>query len=103
MNEQTYSDLQELTGHESGAVQYSDGNIWVGNWVGISGIPRLFATGMIGLGETLTAIPCDVPEEVKQAMNDHEREQGTEVSAEGFTAWEVNGGEAIVVIQGDWA
>ncbi|GJQ37494.1 MAG: hypothetical protein DYG87_03750 [Anaerolineae bacterium CFX3] len=99
----TYDDLQELTGHESGAVQYGDGSIWIGNWTGINGIPRLFATGTIGLGGTLTAVPCNVPEDVELAMNDHEREQGTEVSTEGFAAWEVNGGEVIVVTQSEWA
>ena len=102
MDEETYNDLQELTGQESGAVQYGDGSIWIGNWTQVNGIPRMFATGMIGLGETLTAVPCDVPDEVKQAMNDHEREQDTQVSTEGFTAWRVND-EITVAIQNDWA
>ena len=103
MSEKNFEDLQELTGQESGAVQYGDGSIWVGNWTSISGIPRMFATGMIGLGETLTAVSCEVPEEVKRAMNDHEREQGMEVSNDGFTAWKVNDGEVIVVTQSEWA
>jgi hypothetical protein len=102
MDEETYSDLQELTRHESGAVQFADGEILICNWTQVNGIPRIFATGLIGLGETLTAVPCDVPAEVKQAMNDHEREQGTEASSEGFTAWRVND-EVTVVIQSDWA
>jgi hypothetical protein len=102
MDEQTYNDLQELTGHESGAVQYGDGEILICNWTQVQGIPHLFVTGIIGLGETLTAIPCDVPEEVKQAMNEHEREQGTEASTAGFSAWKVSD-EVIVVIQNDWA
>lgn len=102
MDNKTFEDLQELTGQESGAVQYGDGSIWVGNWTQVNGIPRMFATGLIGLGETLTAIPCEVPEEVKQAMNDHEREQGTEASQDGFTAWRVND-EITVVIQNGWA
>lgn len=102
MTEETYSDLQELTGHESGAVQYADGEILVCNWTQVQGIPRMFATGLIGLGETLTAVPCEVPEEVQQAMNEHEREQGTNASTEGFTAWRVND-EVTVVIQNEWA
>lgn len=102
MTEETYSDLQELTGHESGAVQYADGEILVCNWTQVQGIPRMFATGLIGLGETLTAAPCEVPEEVQQAMNEHEREQGTNASTEGFTAWRVND-EVTVVIQNEWA
>lgn len=102
MTEETYKDLQELTGHESGAVQYSDGEILICNWTQVQGIPRMFATGLIGLGETLTAEACEVPEEVKQAMNEHEREQGSEASTEGFTAWRVNG-EVTVVTQYEWA
>jgi len=102
MTEKTYQDLQELTGQESGAVLYADGAILICNWTQVQGIPRMFATGLIGLGETLTAVPCEVPEEVKQAMNDHEREQGTEVSQDGFTAWRVND-EVTVVTQNHWA
>ncbi|MDP1547393.1 MAG: hypothetical protein Q8L87_15390 [Anaerolineales bacterium] len=102
MTQETYNDLQELTGQESGAVQYADGEILICNWTQVQGIPRMFATGLIGMGETLTAVPCGVPSEVKQAMNEHEREQGTEASTEGFTAWRVND-EVTVVTQNDWA
>lgn len=101
MTQKTYQDLQELTGKESGAVLYVDGAILICNWTQVQGIPRMFATGLIGLGETLTAVPCEVPEEVKQAMNDHEREQGAEVSKNGFRAWRVNG-KVIVVTQANW-
>lgn len=97
----TYTNLQELTHQESGAVQYGN-DIWIGNWSSIEGLPREFYTGTIGLGETITAKRCRVPAEVKQAMNDHEREQGTEVSRTGFKAWNVNDGEAIVVTQFYW-
>ena len=44
MSEETFEDLQELTGQESGAVQYADGGIFVGNWTQVNGIPRVFAT-----------------------------------------------------------
>jgi hypothetical protein len=102
MNEITYTDLQELTGQESGAVQYADGEILICNWTQVNGVPRMFATGLIGLGETLTAISCNVPDKVIQAMNEHEREQGNEASTEGFTAWLVND-EITIVTQNEWA
>ena len=102
MKEENDNTLQDLTGQESGPVQYGDGSIWIGNWTQVNGIPRVFATGLIGLGETLTAVTCEVPEEVKQAMNDHERTQSTEASTEGFTAWRVND-EVTVVTQNEWA
>ena len=100
----TYEDLQELTGHESGAIRYSDGAIWIGNWTQVQGIPRLLEPiGMIGLGETLTARRFPVPAEVKKAMQDHEWNQGAEaVSEKGFSAWLVNG-DTVVVVQENWA
>lgn len=103
MIEENYNDLQELTGHESGAVQYADGAILVCNWTQVQGIPRMCATGLIGLGETLTAVSCDVPDAVKQAMTEHEREQGADANTEAFAcAWRVND-EITVVTQSDWA
>lgn len=93
--------LQELTRQESGAVQYSDGTIWIGNWTGIEGIPRAFVTGMIGLGEPLTARVCAAPRDVVRAMQEHEREQETEVSRTGFRAWRVN--DVVVVVNRAWA
>ena len=103
MSEKTFSNLQELTGHESGAIQYSDGTIWIGNWSGIEGMPReLSPIGMIGLGEPLTAERCSVPIEVKLAMQGHERGQGTPVNSNDFCSWRVNG-DTVVTIQDDWA
>ncbi|GAB4504357.1 MAG: hypothetical protein Fur0043_13510 [Anaerolineales bacterium] len=55
MNEITYTDLQDLTGHESGALLFENGDIIICNWSQVQGIPRLFVTGLVGLGEVLTA------------------------------------------------
>ena len=96
-----YTNLQELTGHESGAVLYPGGEIWVGNWAGIAGLPRQFITGLIGLGEPLAAERCATPIPVMYAMQDHERAQDGEVSKSGFRAWKVN--DSTVVIQKGWA
>jgi hypothetical protein len=102
MARKIYQNLQDLTGHESGAVLFEEsGEILICNWSQVQGIPRVFVTGIIGLGEPLTAVPCAVPKEVKRAMNDHEREQGAEVSKNGFRAWRVNG-KVIVVTQANW-
>ena len=100
----TYRNLQDLTGHESGAVQYENDGIWIGNWSGFDGIPRSFASSTIGLGEKMTAEKCRVPNDVKEAMQAHEAqelEQGADsVNVTGFSAWEVN--DAVVVVQDDW-
>lgn len=94
--------LQDATGRESGAVQYSDGSIWIGNWCSIEGIPRLFATGTIGLGEDLSDTHrCDLPVDVIAAMLDHERSQGDVVSnTADFSAITVAG--VVVVTSSKW-
>ena len=44
--------LQELTGYESGVVFFKESEEgFITNWVGINGIPRIFVTGVIGLGD----------------------------------------------------
>lgn len=94
--------LQDLTGQESGAVLYDGGDIWIGNWTGINGLPREFATGTIGLSESLDdAEPCDVPSEAIEAMEQHAADNGDETSEmETYKAWRVDG--ATVVVCRDW-
>jgi hypothetical protein len=50
--------LQEVTGHESGAIIFEGGDIIICNWSDCDGIPRLdpFGYGVIGLGEELEVI-----------------------------------------------
>jgi L-cysteine desulfidase len=44
--------LQELTGYESGVVIFKESEEgFITNWSGVDGIPRLFATGLIGFGD----------------------------------------------------
>jgi hypothetical protein len=96
--------LQDITGHESGAVYWPEsGEIIICNWSNIDGLPRIFATGaLIGLGEDLSgARRVAAPAAVKRAMQAHEREQGTPVSKTGFRALAVAG--AVVVTQEGWA
>lgn len=45
--------LLELTGQESGIVIYDGKEAIVCNWSGINGYPRLFVTGILGLGEEI--------------------------------------------------
>lgn len=108
--EETYTTLQEITGQESGAVLYIDGEIWIGNWSSIAGIPRTFAGAIIGLGEDLTAVPCDVPTSVILAMLTHEgieaKLEDVDVYEHKFAAWKVNAwrvkDDYIVVTNIDW-
>jgi hypothetical protein len=87
--DEAYTDLQSLTGHESGALQYEDGSVMILNWASISGIPRTFVGHPIGLGETLVRRRTATPYAAKKAMQQHEREQGTPISQTGFRAWQV--------------
>ena len=101
MPKKTYRNLQDLTGQESGAVQYGGDDIWIGNWSSFDGLPRSFALGTIGLGEEMTAKQCRVPNDVKEAMQAHELEQGADsINVTGFYAWKVN--DVVVVVQDDW-
>lgn len=51
----TVTTLQELTGQESGIVVYGNKGILC-NWSGIFGLPRMFATGLIGLNEAIPVV-----------------------------------------------
>jgi len=97
--------LQDVTGNESGAVQYDDGGIWIGNWSGINGIPRLLEPiGVIGLDEEMDGESCEVPPDVMTAMIEHEASDdggGERVSEAGdFRA--VRCGNVIVVTSTQW-
>jgi len=65
--------LMELTGVESGVVLYGNEGI-VSNWSAISGLPRLFATGVIGLGDGDDLEPT--------TLSDGETEQALECARE---------------------
>ena|SRR5690606_25178155 len=47
--------LQELTGQESGIIIY-DGKGILCNWSSINGFPRIFAFGLVGLGEEIPEV-----------------------------------------------
>ena len=53
---ETVTNLTDLTGgRESGIVLYGETGI-ICNWTQINGLPKMFATGLIGLGETITVV-----------------------------------------------
>ena len=58
--------LEELTGQESGIVVFGNTTreAIVCNWAGINGLPRLFATGLIGLGDLSDAMLAADPRPV---------------------------------------
>ena len=66
--------LQEIcTNHnESGIVLFEDKAAIICNWNGINGIPRLFVTGIIGLGEELNVIKRFKIESWKNFVTDYE-------------------------------
>jgi hypothetical protein len=60
-------DLQELTGQESGIVVFfGEGKpqAVVCNWAGVAGLPRLFGSGVVGLGEELERVEPEACENV---------------------------------------
>jgi len=68
-------DLQELTGHESGAILWPNGEIMVCNWAGTPGLPRIdpFGITTVGMGDNISNFKrCDPPANVIEAMIDHD-------------------------------
>jgi len=53
-DEERFSDLKEATGQESGIVLYANGDAIIANWSSCNGLPRVFAGGLIGMGEEIT-------------------------------------------------
>lgn len=45
--EEFFSDLRDITGQESGIILYKNGNAIIANWASFSGLPRVFAGGLI--------------------------------------------------------
>lgn len=48
-----FENLQELTGQESGIIIFDNKEGILCNWSHTNGIPRMFATGLIGMGEEI--------------------------------------------------
>ena len=104
--------LQDYTSRESGAIVYEDGNIVIGNWAGINGIPREFAGAWVGLndlqdenGDLLTFESIEVPDDAKRALLEHEQlvEPGCEPSPDNaFSAIEIPSLNVIVVWSSEW-
>ena len=101
--------LQDVTGQESGAVIYGN-EVLVLNWSSVSGLPHLFATGAIGLGEDLESLAERVDEagmdasEIALALEagrDECARNGDEPTVAISGAWRVK--DALVVTFEDWA
>jgi hypothetical protein len=90
-----------MTGNESGAVKYTDGNIWIGNWSSFDGLPHVLEPiGTIGLGEEIIVEDdtVDAPLDVILAMDEHTIENGdTPDPTDTHSAWLLEGGEVVVI------
>ena len=63
--------LQDLTGQESGIVIYGREGILC-NWSSIKGFPRIFATGLIGLGEEIPEVEGEHTNDLSSVLEDVE-------------------------------
>lgn len=64
-----FKNLQELTGQESGIVVYQDREAILCNWSSIDGLPRMFATGLIGLGEEIPDVDGEHTDNLADLLN----------------------------------
>lgn len=96
--EKTYKRLQDLTGHEAGIIEYESGETLICNWSHDDGIPRMFATGLIGFGEEFTAKRIAMPNHLKKLMQQHDKENGCKQYVNGYRAWKVTCGEETLIV-----
>ena len=64
--------LQDLTGQESGVVIYGNGEAIICNWTGFRGLPRVFVTGLIGLGEDIPEVEPEIADSATIADHLHD-------------------------------
>jgi len=96
----TYANLQELSGYESGLIDYGDGELAILNWSHVQGIPRELASQWIGLGDEIIAQSCPTPKNHIQAMSEHsEHEQ--DHNQDNYQSWKIQDG-IIVTINKNW-
>ena len=87
----TVSGLEELTDQESGIIVYGNRDVVICNWRGVSGLPRVFMGGLVGLGEELEAEPGEDVKDVACFLDDEYGLQNLDV------IYDVNGDMAELV------
>ena len=102
----TVEDLQELTGQESGIVIYDGREAILCNWSSIKGLPRVFATGLIGMGENIPEVEGEHSDNLVDLLDgidiyDYSAEQSDEPPKSG-TVYEIND-NVTVIAPDDWA
>ena len=101
-----FNDLQELTGQESGIVIYNNNEGILCNWSSINGLPRMFATGLIGMGEEIPEVKGERVEDLSDLFDgveinifaDYDEE---ELPQSGTVYYLPN--DVIVIAPDDWA
>lgn len=97
------NDLFDVTGHESGAILYPDGSIFIGSWIGTRGIPIQFTENVwVNWYKIRYIRRIPTPRIMKVAMNEYEVKMGHTPSKTGFKSWLIND-EFIVTTQEFWA
>lgn len=103
--------LEELTNRESGIVLYETSEAILCNWSGIDGLPRMFATGIVGLGDLPDVETVEETTDCRKLLDgvsfiysDMEDSQFTEEFAESVPATIFNLTDGTtVIVPFDWA
>ena len=101
-----YTNLQELTGRESGIVVYGDKGLLC-NWASFEGLPRPFATGLIGMGEKIPEAAGERIEDLNVLLDGVDVESAYEIVAEDHVlaagvVYRISD-EVMVVVPDGWA
>ncbi len=101
----THRTLQDLTGYESGLVLYHESHEAICcNWSSINGLPRIFATGVIGLGEDIPATESEQITDVREMLEGfrlvHDDSNGDVFGETAGTAYTITDDVTVITFEG---
>lgn len=97
--------LQKLTGHESGLVLYHESQEAICcNWSSVNGLRRIFATGVVGLGEELPHVEGKPITDVRELLEGftlvHDDSDGIIYTEHSGTVYEITDDVTVVTFEG---
>ena len=101
----THRTLQELTGVESGLVLYHQGHEAICcNWTSIEGLPRMFGSRVIGLGEEIPHVEGEPVTDVRELLEGftlaHDDSNGDVFGESEGTAYAITDDVTVVTFEG---
>lgn len=101
----THRTLQDLTGCESGLVLYHQGHEAICcNWTSIEGLPRMFGSRVIGLGEEIPDVEGAPVDDVRECLEGytlvHDDSNGEVLEQTAGTAYAITDDVTVITFEG---